>query len=120
VDDARFKTTSSGLKYAVLKEGKGEAVGTHQEAVVHYTGWLTDGTKFDSSRDRGQPYPVVIDESSVIQGWHEGLKGMRVGELRQLRIPPDLAYKESGRGPIPPNATLIFEIELMEIGQHSH
>ena len=120
VDESKFKTSSTGLKHAILKPGSGPEVKTHQEAVVHYTGWLTNGTEFDSSHNRGEPYPVVIDESSVIPGWHEGLKGMKVGELRQLVIPPDLAYGPEGRGEIPPNATLIFEVELMKIGEHSH
>jgi len=121
VNPSAFTTTASGLKYAILKPGKGPEVKTHQEAVVHYTGWLqSDESKFDSSRDRGEPYPVVIDESSVIKGWHEGLKGMKVGEQRQLVIPPDLAYGADGRPGIPGGATLIFEIELMKIGEHSH
>ncbi len=121
VEPSKFTTTPSGLKYTILKPGKGPEVKTHQEAVVHYTGWLqSGGPSFDSSRTRGEPYPVVIDESSVIKGWHEGLKGMKVGELRQLIIPPDLGYGAEGRDPIPGGATLIFEIELMKIGEHSH
>ena len=122
VDPSKFTTTPSGLKYAILKPGKGPDIKTHQQAVVHYTGWLqSDETKFDSSRDRGEPYEIVIDESQVIKGWHEGIKGMKAGEQRLLVIPPALAYREEGRPPvIPGNATLIFDIELIKIGEHSH
>jgi FKBP-type peptidyl-prolyl cis-trans isomerase len=110
------KTTASGLKYETLKPGTGATAEPGKTAVVHYTGTLTDGTKFDSSRDRNQPYPVTIGRSSVIRGWHEGLSGMKVGEVRKLTIPPDLAYGAQGRPPvIPANATLVFEIELMEV-----
>ena len=120
VDPSKFKE-QGGVKYAILKEGKGPAIKTHQNAVVHYTGWTeSDKAKFDSSRDRGEPYAFVIDEAQVIQGWHNGVKGMKVGEVRQLIIPAPLGYGETGRDPIPPNATLIFEIELLEIGEHSH
>jgi FKBP-type peptidyl-prolyl cis-trans isomerase len=83
---------------------------------VHYTGWLTDGTKFDSSLDRGQPFRFVLGEGQVVQGWDEGVEGMRVGGRRKLTIPPNLGYGEAGAGGvIPPNATLIFEIELVGI-----
>jgi FKBP-type peptidyl-prolyl cis-trans isomerase FkpA len=83
---------------------------------VHYTGWLTNGTKFDSSRDRGEPFPFTLGTSRVIQGWHEGVAGMKVGGKRKLLIPPALAYGAEGRPPvIPPNAELIFEVELLKI-----
>jgi FKBP-type peptidyl-prolyl cis-trans isomerase len=96
-------------------------VGTGATAVagdvltVHYTGWLADGTKFDSSYDRGQPYPFRLGAGEVIRGWDEGLPGTKVGGKRRLIIPPSLAYGSAGRGPIPPNATLRFEVDLISI-----
>jgi FKBP-type peptidyl-prolyl cis-trans isomerase len=82
---------------------------------VHYVGTLTNGTKFDSSRDRGTPFSFTIGESAVIQGWHQGIPGMKVGGLRKLTIPPELGYGARGQGPIPPNATLVFEVELLKV-----
>jgi FKBP-type peptidyl-prolyl cis-trans isomerase len=109
-------TTPSGLKYLILKVGDGAIATRGSTAVVHYTGWLTDGTKFDSSLDRGQPFPVTLGAGQVIQGWEEGLDGMRVGEKRKLIIPPALGYGSRGAGGvIPPDATLIFDVELMSI-----
>jgi FKBP-type peptidyl-prolyl cis-trans isomerase len=109
---------AGGLKYVDLKVGDGEIAESGLMATVHYTGWLTDGTKFDSSLDSGKPFPFRIDVDSVIQGWHEGVKGMRVGGKRHLTIPPDLAYKANGYPPvIPPNATLIFDIELLSLSR---
>lgn len=107
--------TDSGLRYLQLAEGQGRAAGTGDTVAVHYTGCLTDGTKFDSSRDRGQPIQFVLGTGRVIQGWDEGLQGVRVGGKRILRIPPELAYGSRGGGPIPPNATLLFRVELMEV-----
>jgi FKBP-type peptidyl-prolyl cis-trans isomerase FkpA len=109
-------TTASGLKYQVLKKGKGAVAKAGQTVTVHYTGWLTDGTKFDSSVDRGQPFTFNLGAGQVIKGWDEGVAGMKVGEKRKLTIPPDLGYGPQGAGNvIPPNATLIFDVELLGI-----
>jgi peptidylprolyl isomerase len=114
-ETGQSRTTASGLTYETLKPGSGDQATAGKTAVVHYTGTLTNGTQFDSSRGK-QPYPVTIGVSSVIPGWHEGLAGMKVGEVRKLTIPPELAYGDSGRPPvIPPKATLVFEVELMEV-----
>ena len=87
-----------------------------QVAVVHYTGWLTDGTKFDSSRDRGQPFSFPIGQGQVIPGWDEGVAGMKVGGRRKLVIPASLGYGDMGAPPvIPPGATLVFDVELMDL-----
>ncbi len=109
--------TASGLRYEDIKTGDGEtATGAGQTVSVHYTGWLEDETKFDSSRDRNEPFSFPLDCKFVIPGWDEGVKGMQVGGVRRLIIPPDLGYGAQGAGgAIPPNATLIFEIELLEI-----
>jgi FKBP-type peptidyl-prolyl cis-trans isomerase FkpA len=106
----------SGLVYQDLVIGNGRMADPGLNVLVHYTGWLTDGTKFDSSRDRGQPYPFVLGTGTVIAGWEEGIKGMRVGGRRKLTIPPDLGYGARGsQGVIPPNATLIFDVELVGV-----
>lgn len=107
--------TDSGLRYLQLADGQGRTAGAGDTVAVHYTGCLTDGTKFDSSRDRGEPIRFVLGTGRVIEGWDEGLDGMQVGGERILRIPPELAYGSSGGGPIPPNATLLFRVELMEV-----
>lgn len=109
--------TASGLRYEDIETGSGEAVtGRGQTVIVHYTGWLEDRTKFDSSVDRGEPFSFPVDCSYVIPGWDEGVKGMQVGGKRRLVIPPELAYGSRGAGGvIPPDATLIFEIELLEV-----
>lgn len=109
-------TTDSGLQYVDLERGEGEAPVLGDTVIVHYTGWLEDGTKFDSSVDRGQPFDFEIGMGRVIRGWDEGVATMRVGGKRKLTIPPELAYGEAGIGEvIPPNSTLIFEVELLDI-----
>jgi len=109
-------TTPSGLQYKDLVVGTGEAARSGATAVVHYTGWLLDGTKFDSSLDRGVPFEFVIGRGQVISGWDEGVGSMNVGGKRELIIPPDLGYGDRGAGgAIPPGATLRFEVELIEL-----
>lgn len=111
-----FTKTESGLEYAILQEGTGDPAVTGDGVSVHYSGYLEDGTLFDSSVQRGQPFILVLGQGSVIPGWEEGLLGMKKGEKRQLRIPADLAYGEMGSPPaIPANATLIFDVEMVEI-----
>lgn len=96
-------------------------VGTGAEAVpgktvtVHYTGWLTDGTRFDSSHERGEPFTFSLGAGQVIPGWEQGVAGMKVGGTRILVIPPDMGYGEQGTGPIPPNATLVFQVDLLAV-----
>ncbi len=109
-------TTASGLQIKVLTVGSGEAASAGKIAVVHYTGWLLDGTKFDSSVDRGTPFEFVLGRGQVISGWDEGVGSMKVGGKRELIIPPGLAYGDLGAGSvIPPGATLKFEVELLEL-----
>ena len=98
-----------------LVAGEGTEATTGCRAVVHYTGWLTDGTEFDSSRDRGQPFTFKIGGGQVIAGWDRGVAGMRVGGKRKLTVPPHLGYGRQGAGLIPPSATLVFEIELLRV-----
>ena len=116
IDESAFTTTPSGLKYSDMVVGDGATAEAGKTVEVHYTGWLQDGTKFDSSLDRGQTFSVQLGAGQVIPGWDEGLQGMKVGGKRQLVIPPDLGYGASGAGGvIPPNATLVFEVELVSV-----
>lgn len=114
--EAEVVTTESGLKYKVIKEGDGEKPEKGDRVKVHYTGKLTDGEVFDSSRERDKPFVFPLGIGRVIKGWDEGVADMKVGERRELTIPYDLAYGERGYPPvIPPKATLIFDVELLEI-----
>lgn len=124
--DEMTNDDAATLKIETLKEGVGETVESGMTAVVHYTGWLHDpdaadgrGKKFDSSRDRGDPFRFPVGAGRVIRGWDEGVAGMRVGEVRELSIPPRLGYGSAGAGGglIPPDSTLIFEVELVGIEQ---
>lgn len=106
--------TDSGLKYEDLTVGDGATATEGQQVTVHYTGWLDDGTKFDSSHDRNDPFQFSLGKGMVIKGWDEGVSGMNIGGKRKLTIPADLGYGASGAGGvIPPNATLIFDVELL-------
>jgi len=109
--------TADGLQYWDIKVGTGATAAAGQSAKVHYTGWLTNGKKFDSSLDRGEPFTVEpLGSAPVIKGWNEGIIGMKVGGKRQLRIPPELAYGANGYpGVIPANATLIFDVQLLSV-----
>jgi FKBP-type peptidyl-prolyl cis-trans isomerase FkpA len=110
-------TTATGLMIEDLTVGTGDLASAGQKVTVHYTGWLTDGTKFDSSKDRNDPFVFPLGKRNVIAGWDEGVQGMRVGGLRKLTIPPALGYGARGAGGvIPPNATLVFEVELLGVG----
>jgi len=109
-------TTASGLIIEDMREGEGDIAQAGQTVSVHYTGWLENGSKFDSSKDRDDPFHFPLGRGHVIPGWDEGVAGMRVGGQRKLTIPANLAYGERGAGGvIPPNATLIFEVELLAV-----
>jgi peptidylprolyl isomerase len=113
---AAMTTTPSGLSYTDLVVGTGAQPRPGQSVTVHYTGTLTNGAKFDSSRDRNEPFTFTIGQGQVIKGWDEGVAGMKVGGRRQLTIPPALGYGARGAGGvIPPNATLIFDVELIGV-----
>jgi FKBP-type peptidyl-prolyl cis-trans isomerase len=109
--------TDSGLQYWDIRVGNGALAKEGSRVRVHYTGWLTNGKKFDSSVDAGRPFDFTIGNGEVIKGWEEGVAGMKVGGKRQLRIPPSLGYGAEGTpgGPIPPNATLIFDVQLLGV-----
>ncbi|MHB8473968.1 MAG: FKBP-type peptidyl-prolyl cis-trans isomerase [Gammaproteobacteria bacterium] len=108
--------TDSGLKYDDTVVGTGATATKGQTVSVHYTGWLIDGEKFDSSKDRNDPFQFLLGAGRVIRGWDEGVQGMKVGGTRRLTIPPQLGYGAQGAGGvIPPNATLIFEVELLAV-----
>jgi peptidylprolyl isomerase len=116
LDEKKMKTTDSGLKLKDVKTGEGEEAKAGTVVQVHYTGWLTDGKKFDSSLDRGRPFTLILGAGQVIKGWDEGVAGMKEGGKRRLQIPPELGYGERGAGKdIPPGATLVFEIDLLKV-----
>jgi FKBP-type peptidyl-prolyl cis-trans isomerase FkpA len=114
VDLNAMTRTESGLYIQDLEQGEGEAAQLGRQVEVHYTGWLADGTRFDTSADRG-PFEFVLGTGAVIPGWEEGLVGMRTGGRRRLVIPPALAYGRDGYGVIPPYATLVFETHMVEV-----
>lgn len=114
--DAKLTTTPSGLQYADVAPGSGPMATPGRQVIVQYTGWLTDGKKFDSSRDRGQPFTFPLGTGQVIKGWDEGVTGMHPGGQRRLIIPPNLGYGVRGSGAaIPPCSTLVFDVELVEL-----
>jgi FKBP-type peptidyl-prolyl cis-trans isomerase len=116
VDLDAMQRTPSGLYVQDVREGSGQPAQPGDRVAVHYTGWLPDGREFDSSRPRGEPFVFGLGQGEVIRGWDEGVAGMRPNGQRRLVIPPDLAYGASGAGGvIPPNATLVFDVELLEI-----
>jgi peptidylprolyl isomerase len=114
IDEAEYEETASGLKYYDVEVGEGASPQPGQQVQVHYTGWFTDGTKFDSSIDRGLPFPFPLGLGSVIPGWDEGVATMQIGGIRLLIIPPELAYGPEGNQGIPPNSILIFEVHLLD------
>lgn len=117
VEKRKFKTTKSGVKYYDLKIGHGEQAQPNCRLTVHYKGWLDDGTVFDSSRTRDEPFTFTLGVGEVIRGWDEGIRGMRVGGVRELIIPPSLGYGNKASGRIPPNSTLHFQVELLAVSR---
>jgi FKBP-type peptidyl-prolyl cis-trans isomerase FkpA len=115
-ENMSITTTESGLQIEEIKVGGGDTATSGQFVSVHYTGWLTNGTKFDSRKDRDEPFEFPLGQHTVIAGWDEGVQGMKIGGVRKLTIPPQLGYGARGAGGvIPPNATLVFEVELLDI-----
>jgi peptidylprolyl isomerase len=115
VDSTLFKTTKSGLKYAIIKVGEGELVGKEKQATVHYSGFLLDGSKFDSSIERDEPFTFVAGVGQVIPGWDEGVQLMKKGSKARFIVPSNLAYGDRDLGKIPPNSTLIFDVEVLDV-----
>ena len=117
--EGKTTKTASGLEYYDIKVGSGTVAEKGKTVSVHYTGWLINGKKFDSSLDRKSPFQFTLGGGQVIKGWDEGVAGMKVGGKRQLRIPPDLGYgaRGVGNGLIPPNSALIFDVELLDVGK---
>ena len=116
IDTTALTRTPAGLRYQEVAQGEGKEAEPGKVVVVHYTGWLPNGEKFDSSRDRNDPFSFTLGAGQVIAGWDEGVAGMRVGGRRKLVIPPDLGYGTAGAPPdIPPGATLVFDVELLAV-----
>jgi peptidylprolyl isomerase len=115
VDSTLFKTTKTGLKYAIIKEGEGELVVKDKQATVHYSGFLLDGSKFDSSVERDEPFTFVAGVGQVIPGWDEGVQLMKKGSKARFIVPANLAYGDRDLGKIPPNSTLIFDVEVLDV-----
>jgi FKBP-type peptidyl-prolyl cis-trans isomerase len=116
VDTTKMTKAPSGLWYSDVAAGQGTVAEPGRTVHVHYTGWLPDGKKFDSSRDRNEPFAFTLGAGQVITGWDEGVKGMKVGGRRKLVLPPQLAYGEAGAPPdIPPGATLVFDVEVLDV-----
>lgn len=107
--------TESGLRYVDIKAGVGEEARPMKWLSVHYTGWLMDGTKFDSSRGRNRPFEFLLGGKGFIKGWSEGITGMKVGGIRKLYVPPELGYGNRQVGKIPPNSMIVFEVELVDV-----
>ena len=115
VMEIEWITTEDGLRYRIIQEGKGEVAKNGDQVFVHYTGTLTDGTKFDSSLDRNRPFDFPLGTGSVIKGWDLGVAGMKIGEIRELYIPSELGYGARNMGTIPSNSDLLFTVELLEL-----
>ena len=115
VDSTLFKTTASGIKNVIIQEGEGELVGKEKQATVHYSGFLLDGTKFDSSVERDEPFTFVAGVGQVIPGWDEGVQLMKKGSKARFIVPANLAYGDRDLGKIPPNSTLIFDVEVLDV-----
>lgn len=115
VDSSLFKSTASGLKYAVIKEGEGELIGKDKQVSVHYSGFLLDGVKFDSSVERDEPFVFVAGAGMVIPGWDEGIQLLKKGSKARFIVPSNLGYGDRDLGKIPPNSTLIFDVEVLDV-----